>query len=455
MVVLVVGPDCAGKTNMVTKLSEDKSLSVVKVSPPFAEKDYDDVLDELEGQLKMGEDVVWDRIPLIDDFVYSHAVDRRMSYYEASGQLARVKRLLRRCVIIHVKAKPNILLERAKVREGECDKYVGKELRQEQLKAISREYEKVFEALDVMSCAYEIDTSYISEVMAAETLKFLYERLSTIERSQKIAHIVPVDSLYLTVDNEYHMCLAQLCNANRLYKEFFKKRAAEGKFVLLDNGAAEGTTTEVKHLFELAQEIGAKEVVLPDKLQHMAETIRRTKEAYDKYVEFKESRGYDFGVMIVPQGIDYDQWKACAERMVEMFPLATSYGIPKVLAKGKNDPYVRFRAVAYLTKLLMKKGRGVEIHLLGCNEPPVVISAIFHAFPNVRGIDSAFAHLCAKAGTPISNPYVERPDTTIEFVTDEDQGFKLELNMQMMNKMLVECENGVDFTWGKDLGAGI
>lgn len=458
MVIICVGPDCAGKTSMIKELVAQNvaQLEQHKVSPPFTEETYDYVIATLEEQLGNTEkDVVWDRIPVIDDLVYSHTMDERASYYEASGQLKKISALLRRCMIVYIYAESETLIERAKARAGENDKYLGQELSAGDLEEIQMEYAGVFSTLDIEACVYGVDTTHMSKLMAEETLAMLYYRNRTQVKSQKIAHIVPRDSLYMTSSNQYHMCLAQLC-VDETYKAFFRRRAAEGKFVLLDNGAAEETTMDVDYLFKLAQEIGAKEIVLPDKLKHMEETMRRTKEAYDKYVALRDaviSRGGSgdecgFGIMLVPQGANFDQWKRCAEQMVEMFPLATSYGVPKALVTSE-DPYARFYAVEYLCELLMAKDRDAEIHLLGMNEPPAIVQTIFESFPRVRGIDSAFAYLCTQALVPISNPYIERPAGTIDFLEGKDLKQKLDINMQLLSLNINHNQNGVDYTWSR------
>lgn len=453
MVVLCVGPDCAGKTTMIKKLVESEQakgfpITLHKANPPFDEYDYDGFVEGLREQLDEGENVIWDRVPLIDDFVYSHVMDEKPSYYEISGKQQEIGDLLRRCVVIYIYAAPEVLIKRSRVRAGENDKYRGQWLDADKLRAICEEYEAQFAELGIRNSVHGIDTSLMKPVMAIESIKILYNRCRDQVKSKKIAHIVPRDSLYLTAGNQYHMCLGQLYKEDKIYAGFFRKRAAEGKFVLLDNGAAEGTTTELQELFDMAIEMGATEVVLPDKLQDMVETLKRTEEAYRKWVD--DYVEMPFRVMAVPQGKDLREWKLCAEKMVEMFPAITSFGVPKVLAANPDTPFARYEAVEYLMALLEAKDRqhNTDIHLLGMNEPPMVIATIFEDFPQVRGIDSAFAYLCTKVGEPISNLYVERPENThIEFLSDPDYGVRQYINMEMLNMLLVNNENGVDYSW--------
>ena len=90
----------------------------------------------------------------------------------------------------------------------------------------------------------------------------------------KIAHIVPVSHLYDTLDNQYHMCLAHLVDCAE-YREHFASLTAKGKFVLMDNGAAEGCQLKPEELFDMYELIQPTEIVLPDTLFDSASTIQK------------------------------------------------------------------------------------------------------------------------------------------------------------------------------------
>lgn len=446
MVIICVGPDCAGKTSMIKSLVEinAKRLSLHKVSPPFTEEQYDGFVNQIEEQLRDKEhDIIWDRNPLIDAFVYPHAMDSRKSYYEVSGQEKRIKELLQRCVVIYIHAEAGTLIERADAREDGKDKYLGREIQVEDLNAIMDEYVEVFRQLEISS--FGIDTTHMSKALAEGTLEMIYNSILHQPKTAKMAHIVPRDSLYMTSENQYHMCLAQMCR-DEIYKSFFRKRASEGKFVLLDNGAAEGEEGDMAHLFDLAAEIGASEVILPDKLMDMETTLEMTERAFSILRIHNAEEKAPFRIMIVPQGMNFNQWKECAAKMVELYPDADSFGVPKALVTAA-DPYARYYAVEYLTTLLAEKNRRAEIHLLGMNEPPAVVRDILESFPMVRGIDSAFAYLCTQALVPISHPYVERPSGTIDFINGKDLGRILDINLQLLSMNINRNQNDVDYTW--------
>ena len=93
----------------------------------------------------------------------------------------------------------------------------------------------------------------------------------------KVAHIVPVSHLSDTTDNQYHMCLAHLVKESDEYTAHFAKMAADGKFVLMDNGAAEGAQLRFGELFGMYEKIKPTEIVLPDTLFNPASTIQKSR----------------------------------------------------------------------------------------------------------------------------------------------------------------------------------
>ena len=67
----------------------------------------------------------------------------------------------------------------------------------------------------------------------------------------KVAQIVPVPHLPQIENNHYHMCLAHLVKESEGYTEFYRRMSDEGKFVLMDNGAAEGSQLATYELLEM------------------------------------------------------------------------------------------------------------------------------------------------------------------------------------------------------------
>lgn len=229
----------------------------------------------------------------------------------------------------------------------------------------------------------------------------------------KVAHIVPVSHLEDTVNNQYHMCLAHLVEENDEYAAHFAKMAVEGKFVLMDNGAAEGAQLKPEALFEMYEEIEPTEIVLPDTLYEPASTIQKSR----AFLQMMQDRGIEYRTMAVPQGRTLEEWAACARIFVKDTRVS-AIGVSKFLNIATKDRYVRFKACEILGNLMREYDRmdSLEVHLLGCDEGPLIVKMCQEAYPFVRGCDSAFAYLQAQAGKRMTLRDDRRPDGTIDFI---------------------------------------
>jgi len=85
-------------------------------------------------------------------------------------------------------------------------------------------------------------------------------------------------------DSDIYMCLAPFLD-DEDYKKFFKKRAAKGNFIIMDNGAAEGKILSDDEIVKRAIEIGVSEVIAPDYLNDSQKTIYATNRFLDKYYQ--------------------------------------------------------------------------------------------------------------------------------------------------------------------------
>lgn len=227
----------------------------------------------------------------------------------------------------------------------------------------------------------------------------------------KIAHIVPVSHLYDTLDNQYHMCLAHLVECTE-YKNHFASLTEKGKFVLMDNGAAEGCQLKPEELFEMYELIQPTEIVLPDTLFDPASTIQKSR----AFLYQMEQMGVNYRTMAVPQGNNLDEWIACARILIKDKRI-NSFGVSKFLNVATGDRYVRFKACQALAGLIVEYDRqDLEVHLLGCDEGPLIVKMCQEAFPFVRGCDSAFAYLQAQKNKMMSLQDDSRPSGTIDFI---------------------------------------
>lgn len=233
----------------------------------------------------------------------------------------------------------------------------------------------------------------------------------------KVAEIVPVDQLQDIKDNHYHMCLAHLVaighnnkQAER-YIEFYRQMSDEGKYVLMDNGAAEGSQLNPDALVKQYEKIMPTEIVIPDTLNDANNTLAKM------FNWLEHFSNLPYKMMAVPQGKTFKEWKACAYIMMQEKRVNT-IGISKFLNIATGDETIRHKAVRYLDKIAMKLGRDdIEYHLLGCDEGPGIVGGIQSISKHVRGCDSAFAYIATKGGVNI-NVDTKRPDGVIDFLDD-------------------------------------
>lgn len=259
----------------------------------------------------------------------------------------------------------------------------------------------------------------------------------------RVAHIVPVSHLKETEGLQYHMCLAHLVG-NEEYRNHFANMAKLGRFVLMDNGAAEGAQLQPEKLIEAYAEICPNEIVLPDTLYESGSTIQKTRNFINK-LDNRNLLG-EFRLMAVPQGNTFNEWLACARIFVKDTRINT-IGVSKFLNICTKNRFVRYQACRELEKLIAEYNRAdLEVHLLGCDEGPCVVNAIKNQFKFVRGCDSAFAYLQAQSGKMLTIGDDSRPEGTINFLNGKHyDGFVK--YMENFNEFAGAKENGLSTTW--------
>lgn len=410
MLYIFVGPDGAGKSTcfsiLKNKFANGRHSVFIKESHTTDNAEKSEKIarvGKVARGMPVGYDVFFDRATLIDDFVYNPIIDGKEPFLNIDEIVSVFKNLSGRCKIIYFTASNEALASRIGARG---DQYINAE----QIVAIKKRYGKILSK--VMMCnnvdLHVVDTTNTNE-------RQTYENVLGIIRNKKMkfAHIVPVGSLDVIRDKQYHMCLAHLVKENEKYRQFyFEKAMSKGHFVLMDNGAAEGSQLSNEELLECYSWIMPDEIVLPDTLCDKDDTIRKMYEAINFFVH-KNKVGYR--LMAVPQGANLEEWKQCAEEMVKN-PYINSIGVSKFLQMATKDDCVRYHAVQFISKMIEKYKRyDIEVHLLGCSEPLRFVNLIAKTFPFVRGCDSALGYLYAQAG---QHPFAdtERPAGEIDFI---------------------------------------
>lgn len=269
------------------------------------------------------------------------------------------------------------------------------------------------------------------------------DRLRKSLKDFKVAHIVPVRQLGDTSDNQYHMCLAHLVD-NHDYRNFYCDMVKKGRYVLMDNGAAEGAQLQPEKLIEMYRLINPTEIVLPDTLYEMGSTIQKSRNFLNRLEKIDMIDKHR--IMAVPQGRTLEEWSACARIFMKDTRINT-IGVSKFLTICTNDRYVRMAACNVIKELMIEYDRvDIEVHLLGCDEGPLGIKMCQELYPFVRGCDSAFAYLQAQAKKMMTLNDDSRPEGTIDFIDGKEQNEFVKY-MNNFNEFAGAEDNGQSSNW--------
>lgn len=189
---------------------------------------------------------------------------------------------------------------------------------------------------------------------------------------------VPVNHLYdFDSDQDYLFVLAHLCD-NPLYKSYVM---ASNKYKILDNSAYElRRSISVDALLDLAEELRADVVVVPDVLADASETLKMTSEFYNKLT----SRSLKIKTMVVPQGRTSAEYYACLNKM-RSFPfdmIGVSFYAPGLDPRQCED--LRFQRISSI----VRGYPDVKIHLLGLANSAFLTE--YRKYLNIISFDTSF-----------------------------------------------------------------
>ncbi len=208
------------------------------------------------------------------------------------------------------------------------------------------------------------------------------------------------------------------------YLGFYQTRSKEGDFIILDNGAAEGFVYGHKHLFTLAEDVGATEIVIPDTLGDANETL-----AQAQY--FARFARPDYQYMFVLQGKTADEVLFCLRNLDNgnMFSYVTTIGIPRHLYNINKH----FRQT--LTEFMIKEhfNDKFDIHFLGANKwtsEVFTLAEITKGLDGFRGIDTSLPIYMGLEDIDIKylRGYIERPADY--FTRSDDNPETIEANIK-------------------------
>ena len=258
----------------------------------------------------------------------------------------------------------------------------------------------------------------------------------------KIATIVPLAHLEELRYDDYLMALAHAAQT-RDYMDFYKERAGEGRYVILDNSAVElGAPMDFATYLGLAMEMGASEIVLPDHFMDAS----ATKKAAFPAIQMAKLGGYYGNIMFIPQGRNREEWYHNALWGMWNLPIQTL---------GLSCRYTEMwgNRMAMIREILPHTPETVKIHLLGNYLPPEDDVAIALRKPQVRGVDSSYASVFTKHDLLIESGVPRPADRNLDFITDRFAN--LGLFQANLKSWRVRCEYGRSYSasFGKETGS--
>ena len=231
----------------------------------------------------------------------------------------------------------------------------------------------------------------------------------------KIATIVPMAHLKETINDQYFMALSYAVEAPE-YAKFFKARALEGAYVILDNSSVEvGDPGDFNDYLDKAIAISATEVMLPDIFRNAGATYDASRRALTLLAN---RTLYNPNVMIIPQGVSVTVWMQNAKELIDLV-LPYTEAIGAKLTVGVSARYTDLfggtRSVVFAYNL-----RGLPVHFLGCYANPAEEIRPFIDYRRLRSVDSSFPCVYTKVSmkTTIPNLAMPRPMTRLNLTDD-------------------------------------
>lgn len=217
--------------------------------------------------------------------------------------------------------------------------------------------------------------------------------------------IPPIWHQELTEYSPGYFALAQFVLKYPHYADFYKQKSREGSFVVLDNGAAEGSLVSDNELLEAIHMINPSEVIAPDVFYQAQPTLQRL----ETFLQLLRDNKIDVPVQAVPQGSCMKEWLDSYEEMTNNKLVATiglsKFGMVKCFKEQTHSDLVsvnRQYCIEYLTQHDMLKK---PMHLLGMQTPFEYVKYRGNNF--VRSTDSCLPVLTAVKGIVFTDKFEE------------------------------------------------
>lgn len=246
----------------------------------------------------------------------------------------------------------------------------------------------------------------------------------------KLALIPPYARLADIRHTRYQLGLAHLVDHNPLYTEAFKIVCkSKEHYVILDNGAFEGSLVDSGELLDIADRYKVDEVVIPDRIRNASVSMELAKSFRKMY----ENNPYHrMKLMFVVQGASWYEMNACVQWAMDQKWIDT-IAIPRHTLETCMDATARLTMASYI-----EANSNQDIHFLGAS--PLWPGEIKEAaqLGSVRGMDTSMPYVYAIAGhewSVESEDFVDSSatrDVYFETLPNEAQDKLMDLNIERM-----------------------
>jgi len=244
--------------------------------------------------------------------------------------------------------------------------------------------------------------------------------------------ISPVSNLEPMKLGDRIFVLAHLWIKYPHYREFILEQQKLGKWITLDNSAAERSLVTEDILIDVCHQLMPNEVIAPDVLFDKGETIRNA-------LSFKLRMGAEglldkIEIFFCPQGSDRDQWLdaytwALSKDWIKAIGLS-KIAVPRAWGEGLADDQgikeARHKCYDYLVDHWMLNK---PIHCLGMGDPT---EFSYYSHSMMRSTDSVFPVLAASLGQDFTKDSATRVATPHDFLETYDMS-KIDMDLVKKN----------------------
>lgn len=252
----------------------------------------------------------------------------------------------------------------------------------------------------------------------------------------KFAFISTSNSLKeISSRGQIEFCLAPYALRDENYKNYFINAKKEGRFVMMDNGVAEGDLIDNDDLVNLAIEMKIDELIIPDTIGNKKQTEIDRKIFLEKY--YDKLKSHNVNILSVIQGENlveyYDDYYD-----LEVNDKINTIGIPfrmnyaKFNGSDTKEENCTNNRIMFLNTIKGDK----QIHCLGCNSinDILLIDYISRCDKKIRSIDSKLIARYGYSEEIIKIDDVTKPKKKL-YVTDVMTEKQIKMTVENINNL--------------------